>query len=570
MTDHDEQPPDEPLSSGEFMYQRAQRIKREREERERAQASQGSPLPPPQTASVSDISEKRRSAWVDWMLDRAVERLSAASEGSRNDELNTVAFTLGGIVHLGLDDVRARQALYDCALSIGLTKRESKRTIQSGFSAGGSKPLHPMLAERALLNGSVEWDVDALVGFWSARPILQHIFDYAKSRRTSPWAVLGVELARVIARVPPTLMLPPFVGGYGSLNIFVALVGLSGAGKGGAERAAQDAIGMEHVATASVGSGEGLVHSYVKRDRKGEQQSITEHMLFSVPEIDTLTAVGQRTGATLLPELRRAWSGEALGFAYADPTKRLRVETYRLALILGVQPGRAKALLDDADGGTPQRFIWLPANDRDAPEVAPSTPDPEWWDCPNVLAARREGMYSVPMMGVCDLAAKTIDDAALARLRGETEALDGHLLYAQLKTAAALALLDKRLDISEEDWLLADVVMRVSTRTREHVTAALQSSSKQRNLTQAERFAERTFIVADKAAERDADHEQRVVQRIVTLLQGGSVMTRAELHRGVRHNYRHAFDVAFDGLLSDGVLMSIDDEKGVTRYAFKG
>ena len=43
---------------------------------------------------------------------------------------------------------------------------------------------------------------------------------------------------------------------------------------------------------------------------------------FSVPEVDTLTALGNRQGATLMPILRSAWSGEQLSFAYADPTQK--------------------------------------------------------------------------------------------------------------------------------------------------------------------------------------------------------------------------------------------------------
>ena len=84
-------------------------------------------------------------------------------------------------------------------------------------------------------------------------------------------------------------------------------------------------------------------------------------------EIDTLAALWSRQGATLRPMLRAAYMGEALGFGYADPRKRVisPKHAYRLGLIIGVQPEHAEALLNDqdVDGGTPQRILWLPTED---------------------------------------------------------------------------------------------------------------------------------------------------------------------------------------------------------------
>src|SRR5258707_333753 len=83
--------------------------------------------------------------------------------------------------------------------------------------------------------------------------------------------------------------------------------------------------------------------------------------LLQIREIDTWAALKDRTGSTLIPELRKLYSGEELGFGYADPDKRVLIpdHSYRACIIAGVQPGRGQALLADADGGTPQRFCWL-------------------------------------------------------------------------------------------------------------------------------------------------------------------------------------------------------------------
>jgi hypothetical protein len=71
---------------------------------------------------------------------------------------------------------------------------------------------------------------------WDERPILRHLFDFARGRRVAPLAVLGVALARVVAATPSTVVLPPTIGGDGTLNLFVAFVGASGQGKGSADR----------------------------------------------------------------------------------------------------------------------------------------------------------------------------------------------------------------------------------------------------------------------------------------------------------------------------------------------
>lgn len=89
--------------------------------------------------------------------------------------------------------------------------------------------------------------------FWGTRPVLGHLHAFARARRVAPWALLGVTLARVIAVVPPGVVLPAMVGSHGSLNLFVGIVGRSGAGKGTAESAAADAVPLPGpVTTATV------------------------------------------------------------------------------------------------------------------------------------------------------------------------------------------------------------------------------------------------------------------------------------------------------------------------------
>jgi hypothetical protein len=94
------------------------------------------------------------------------------------------------------------------------------------------------VATKAAQSPAGEPDTD----FWAALPVLQHIHDFALSRRASPWATLGIVLARVIAATPYRVVLPPLIGDVASLNIFLALVAASGGGKGSATAAACAAV----------------------------------------------------------------------------------------------------------------------------------------------------------------------------------------------------------------------------------------------------------------------------------------------------------------------------------------
>ncbi|MFI6759438.1 hypothetical protein ACIBF5_09895 [Micromonospora sp. NPDC050417] len=388
--------------------------------------------------------------------------------------------------------------------------------------------------------------------FWAARPQLQHIHDFARARRAAPWAALGVTLTRLVTSVPPFVVLPPIVGGHASLNTFVALVGGSGAGKGAAESAAADAIDFGELDVSSLGSGEGIAHLFMSRNRKGDLTQHTESALLSVPEIDSLTALGSRTGATLMPELRKAWSGERLGFGYADPAKRLPVPShkYRLCLVAGVQPGRAGGLLGESDGGTPQRFIWLPATDPIAPDEAPVAPAPWKWKLPTwPLGESGTGRVVLP---VCEEAQRVIIGVRLAQLRGQVTALDGHALLARLKVAAALALLDNRAEVSAADWELSEVVATVSQRTRNEVVAELERVESVRNRRRGEAEADRAVIVDERTEEETV---KRVARTLVRKLTGaGDWIAHSKLRRDLANRSRSYFDAAIDRLLDAGQI----------------
>ena len=398
-------------------------------------------------------------------------------------------------------------------------------------------------------------------GFWEALPMLTHIHKLARARRVAPWALLGAVMAQAVAATSPNIVLPRLVGGYGSLNIAAGLVGPSGAGKGAANGVAGEVMPVA-VNEVGIGSGEGLVHVYARRV-KGKVERISDHALVSIPEIDSLRGVANRQGSTIMAELRKAWSGEALGFSYADPAKRLPIDahSYRLAIVAGIQPGRAAVLLDDRDGGTPQRFLWLPAVDPDAPEELPSVPRKrviEHLDRDVQDEWEENWQPDLKEMEVAHAVREEIDADRLARLRDEAdEALDGHAMFSRLKVAAAIAIIASDPGkVTDEDWALAGQVMEVSNFTRQLVIGEAQSARSETNRSRGRDEADRASMVAGRL---EADKVRRTAAKITNRVKklgdrGQNYLRPRDLRDAVGRD-REFFEGALDAVVESGILV---------------
>lgn len=545
----------------------------------------------------SDAWRKRARGWCVKALQGVAGTLGEMGENSgRNDYLNAQTWRMLRFADAGhLDAGEVLDTMRQAGLDSGLSHTETETTLRSAINgADRDGPLDPDIGEDTdydpfaglLDTGETEEQEDAPAAvepvaeaataggegsFWTSRPELEHIRTFARARRCSPWAVLGVVLARVVTATPQWVVLPPLVGSHASLNLFVALVGPSGGGKGAAESAAADCIDIrdtdgEHIDTATVGSGEGIGHLYAHRE-KGEIVRDRYAVLFTVPEVDNLSALGARQGATLMPQLRSAWSGERLGFSYADKNKALPIErhTYRMGLVLGVQPGRAASLLDDADGGTPQRFLWLPVSDPDAPDAAPPVPVPmSWrltgtWTATDVFGAEAGGvkLVELPIPGEVR---EEVTRASLDRLRAQTDALDGHAMLARLKIAASLGLLAGRKHVTIEDWTLSGTLLEVSTKTRDGVVAYLSSKASQANRAKGEAESQRAVIVADRVAEEAV---KRVARKVLShCRRNPDGMVRSELRRVLAGRDRQHFDEAVERLNEAGQVSVEASERG--------
>lgn len=458
----------------------------------------------------------RRKRWQTYRksprYDRSREAASAAATlagaaadltdcpgGQRNSTLNAKARKLGRYVNAGLlDRVTVETALCDACRGNGLLRDDGdgavRATIASGLDSAARDKIMPLPLRERPRGGSLKGVVintfepsdsddeapteladlaSVDTAFWESRESLRNIYNSALAKMCSPWAVLAVCVARALATVRPHITLPGLVGGPGSLNWFGAIAATSGGGKGAASATARMLV-TDPVQQRNTGSGEGMIGAYVRPAdaTTGEPKGLHESLMFNVDEIDSLTAQSNRSGATTMSVLRSAFSGETLGFSYVNKnTPTLDAHSYRMTLIVSVQPQRAARLLDDAAGGTPQRFMWFPGTDgritTDAAGdfVAPLTlPKPGTWQYPTTLR-------------VPQVARELILDTRAQAARGERDALDSHSLFVREKFAFALALLDGRTEMTVEDWELSGVAAAVSDRTRDQVIADIEQAT---------------------------------------------------------------------------------------------
>jgi hypothetical protein len=412
--------------------------------------------------------------------------------------------------------------------------------------------------------------------FWSARPMFEHVRQAARSRLVAPDAVLAAVLAHVCVRVDRRWHLPPVVGRVGSLNNFLALVGPSGAGKGSALDCAEDLLGRlpPDIGNIPAGSGEGLVKAFFGsvtdsdggKPRKVPKQTKTA-VLLRIDEGEVLQRLGQRQGQTLFPMLRQAWSGERIGNSYADETKNLSLPAhgYRLATVMAVQPDLGKFLLDDVAGGTPQRFLWAPTIDPDAPE-----PD-EVIDWPGRLDWEPLGTPTGPLptpdgwpLGLASRIERDVRSARQRQVRGDNvDPLDTHLPLARLKVAALLAVLEGRADVNVDDWELAGVYADTSTAVREAMAATIRDTERHNDAAMNARRARTAEVVTDVQLATKAAHDalaRRVADKVHKA--GDAGVAKGNLQSATNSTSRVKLPAAIAAAMAAGWIVESTTERG--------
>lgn len=158
-----------------------------------------------------------------------LDQLARTPEGTRNETLNEVAYTVGGLVGAGrLDQVTAERGLAAAARATGLPDREIVKHVARGLTEGATRPLDSRPPVRVLRPGElVEMDAPTVVDApptppWDATeppPVRQprfRLYSAAewKEQPDPEWLVDGLFVKDTLAAV---------IGAWRSFKTFFAL-----------------------------------------------------------------------------------------------------------------------------------------------------------------------------------------------------------------------------------------------------------------------------------------------------------------------------------------------------------
>lgn len=431
-------------------------------------------------------------------------------------------------------------------------------------------------ADRVLAESASTVEVEAAQAeeaFWAQRPVLLHIQRFAAVRRANPYATLGAVLRRVITLVPPSVQLPPIIGHNASVNLFTASVGKSGQGKdiaNGVGAAAisflnRDGTALDDPPSPGIGSGEGLARYFRGHGSSEESAQVAANV--EVNEVGTMAALAERKGGTLVGELLKAFTGQALGFSNAQraTTTHIAAHTYRLCMGISAQPENAGFFLDREKDGLPQRFLWLPIVNPYARPPGGEPPE-EILPAKVVVPAFPTLIPDTPfLVGVPESVRSEIEHFRYLVEIGSDEVnpLDSHLMLLRLKVALGLTVLDERRDINQEDWRIAGQLIEISNRVRAEMHQVVRDGKRRANTARAYASADRQTIIDNCLSEQ---RQQRVAGAIQRKLQRVGLATRRQLAKSCTLAIRGEFDPVFDELLDSGVIVR-DGESEQYRLA---
>ncbi|MFE9763817.1 bifunctional DNA primase/polymerase [Streptomyces sp. NPDC005808] len=405
--------------------------------------------------------------------------------------------------------------------------------------------------------------------FWTARPELAAVRQFAHARAVGADAVFHCLLAELASLLPGDLRVDTGLMKPASLNYFAGLVGGSGIGKSSSAGIAADRVPVppwlrDHRSGLPLGSGEGLCEAYMGTVTRevGEtykdgtpkpskvREQVRHNVSFYVDEGKTLVALmGERNGSTLGQVIRTAWMGAVIGQTNASAERTREVREYALGLTVGFQPCTATPLLlDGVDEGTPQRFVWCVTDDPSVPDDAPDDPGP----MPDVVAAALSPFGDAPSAPRMELAASIrgrLRQAHVARQRGQRadgeSPYDSHRPLTLVKISGLLTVLAGRSEITEEDWSLAETIYGRSAAIRDRLIKKAQQDAARAS----EAKTAATVATARRVHEATAGASERadqVARNLVRKIDKAGPMAPGALRRSLRSTMRDHFEAALE------------------------
>jgi hypothetical protein len=433
--------------------------------------------------------------------------------------------------------------------------------------------------------------------FWQ-RDSLDHIRRAAWHHVLPPDSVFNAALTKLSACIPPTVPIDTGVLNPVPLHHNGSIAGPSGAGKSSMCDVGAECVELRHsgfgfgeweqrgillpngIHTVEndfgvipyrlpLGTGAGLCEAYYGQayygdpdkngNRKSRRQQIrTNVMLFSDEGHDFVKSC--RDPKSNIGEVTRTmWAGRLSGQGNASTETRriLPKGSYTLSVLVGfVEEVLAEFLCDEEQQkGTPQRFVHTWSVSPDIPGRKP--------DAPGVLRVR----VPTTNLTVCPVLAQRLEESQRARARGEVcpPLLESQRPSVTVRVAGLLAVLERRTEINEQDWRLAEMMFENSLRIAEHCLAKLITAAASRK--DKRRLDDLSAAIVE--TELMGSPEGKVGIRILSLLaEHPGEWVKWSGVDGIR-TARLKGDQRSDGL-ADKALLLLRDEKGLVKEKTEG
>lgn len=435
--------------------------------------------------------------------------------------------------------------------------------------------------------------------FWESRPLLSEIRQLGWATRRMPEGLLGQTIARVLAHTSPSVVLCGQNGGAAgkaSLNFIAAMSGASGHGKSQGADIIEDKLEIKYpvlpTTTYTIGygeqerprrrkpsSGQGLPFLYQKRASKGQSHGErTSYLAYChIDEGSGLERSASIKGADPTSSLCEAWSGEDLEAANAGETRScIERHTYRMAMTLNTQPAKAGWLLSGpaVATGLTQRIVWFNTYrfpGRHVPEDRPEEPEKLVVQLPEEAALVFQPEIADQHGGPAWSPDENLAVMCMSALeREETEALedfldsggvlpemDGHRNLLRRKVAAALSLMDGRIERNDEDWILAGMIMDASDAVREYVRSKVIEVLAEENVQQAKSRGLAQHVQNKTVTELESKAREELAAVVIEFIQSRDGASLREIRRGPgqRKGARDVIDGLLEEMVEDGQLV---------------
>ena len=434
-----------------------------------------------------------------------------------------------------------------------------------GITVGTAPPQRAGSREPPSINATSQWRLPtAHSDYWSASARNRHILAAARAAMVSPDALDVVVYALESLLIPSNYLLPAIVGGKQPLNFLACLVANTGLFKTSTLDAARDLMGPlpPWVIQIGMGSGEGIGATFLKEEtelsKNGKSMVKTGRLVrndiqaafFEADEGRSLSEIAARSGATIIANLCKAWSGSTLGEANADLTTRRHVldRDYRIAALVNIQPAVFTKLFSEANTGTglTGRFMFSGTLDADIPDER--GPDPGLLEHPD--------FPKMPTTLEIDPTIIALAETKIRRLH-RTGGLDSEL-DAVNQNAAVIArmagiavLVDDRRRITVDDWAVAEMRATASAACLATLTSwgvAVRGDA---------RHSEDEAIALSGIRRASITEQADVAKfkgRIIERTRRAGTMSRREI-KDLKDTPRDVLWLALDELLAEGLLI---------------